>query len=268
MPNKKYLPFGIIILQLFFLSGMIWFHDSTLRQATRIVLKTVPLDPMSMFRGRYVSLRYEISSLPVSLLKGSGASDLKSGDEIFVALQKKGDLWQAQGIYRKVPPASSGIFIRGRVPFYNSSWYGHNSTIDVAYGIESFFLNEKSADEVDRAANRQVFTWQRREEQRKEFIAQLDEETRRIEKSGIKDHWFKILQKELDIWLKEGLIEEKSKDAIAAKYSGALAKLEEAEKKLGAVQSQNQKSVVVEVAVDRKGNAYPTQLFSEGKVYK
>lgn len=267
--NKKYAIYAIIAAQLFFLSSMIWFHATKLQHAEKIMLKTVPYDPMSMFRGRYANLRYDISSLPSTLLKDASSADLKNGDELFVALKKDGNYWVAEGIYKNRNNCQSPIFLQGRLQHYY--WYQNQSTpqnLNLQYGIESFFLNEKSADEVDRTNRRQPMDWKKITQQKEERIAALDEETKRIKKANISKWWFKLLDSEMEIWVKEGVIDQKAKDTIHVKYSDAVEKLDAIEKESYQIRPQDQKTVVVEVAVDRQGNGYPTRLFLDGKEYK
>ncbi len=264
--KRKYLVAAIILLQLLFLSSMIWFHSLKLRNAVRIQLKTVPYDPVSIFRGNYAALRYEISSLPAKLLMDANPGELKNGDELFVLLKNNNGIWEAEGIYKKRPRNEDGIILHGRLRHYYYSYY-HSSqprNLDLEYGIESFFLNEARAKEVDRlnmGAN-----WQEMDKDRKKRIARLDEETRRIHSAGIAtDWWMNKLNKELDVWVNEGIISPEAKESIHDKYAKAIEKIKAVEKE---VSSDNQKPMVVEVAVDRNGYGYPVKLFAEGKVYK
>jgi uncharacterized membrane-anchored protein len=264
--KKKYLILAIILLQLLFLSSMIWFHNEKLRNAARILLKTVPYDPVSIFRGNYAALRYEISSLPVTLLKDASFKDLKNGDELFVLLREKRGLWEAEAIYAKQPKNRGGIYLRGRLKYY---YWGYSNTapkhLDFEYGIESFFLNEARAKEVDRL-NLRGIDWQERDKERKKRLSGLDEETRRIFNAGIATEWWmNKLNTESDVWVKEGLISAAAKDSICNKYAKAVEKTKAIEEELS---STNQKPLFVEVAVDRNGYGYPVRLFVEGKEYR
>ena len=264
--KKKYLIAAIILLQLLFLSSMVWFHSIKLRNAVRIQLKTIPYDPVSVFRGNYAALRYQISSLSVELLKDTNLKDLKNGDELFVLLKKGKDLWEAEAIYGKRPKNEDGVYLRGRLRHYYNSYYRNSQPkhLDLEYGIESFFLNEARAKEVDRL--NMGMNWQEQEKERKRRIGELDEETRRIHGAGIAtDWWMNKLTNELDIWVKEGLISSGAKESIRNKYAKAVEKTKAVEERLA---SANQKPLVVEVAIDRNGYGYPVRLFAEGKEYK
>jgi len=263
--KKKYLIAAIILLQLLFLSSMVWFHSAKLKNAVRIQLKTVPYDPVSVFRGNYAALRYQISSLSVTLLKGTSTKDLRNGQELYVLLKKKNDFWEAEAIYGKRPKNEDGLYLSGRLKFYYWNYYDSNQkNLNLEYGIESFFLNESRAKEVDRL--NMGMDWQERDKQRKKRMSQLDDETRRIQGAGIAtDWWMSKLNNELDIWVKEGIISAGAKESIHNKYAKAIEKTKAVEEELT---SANQKPLVVEIAIDRNGYGYPVRLFAEGKEYK
>lgn len=265
--SRKYLVCAIILLQLIFLSSMIWFHHVKLSNADRIQLKTVPYDPVSIFRGNYAALRYEISSLPAALLRGISPRDLKSGDELFILLKEKAGLWEAEAVYAKRPHKNPGeVYLRGRLKYY---YWGYSNTapknLDLEYGIESFFLNEARAKEVDRLNIRQGMNWPERNKEKQRRIGELDEETRRIYNAGIAEWWVNKLDNEADAWVKEGIISAAAREGIRNKYAKALAQIKAIDEELS---SPNQKPLIVEVAVDRNGYGYPVKLLIEGKEYR
>ena len=265
--KKKYFPFLIVILQLAFLTGMILFHQAKLESSVRVVLKTVPVDPVSLFRGRYVRLRYEISSLGIDQLRDARPRDLRAGDVVFVRLRQAGDFWQADGMYRRRPRHDTGVFLRARLPSYYHV-YDSMKEVQLEFGIEAFFLNEKQARDVENVYGR-ANNWRETERRRKEGIARLDPETQRIHNANISDWWFKTLDKEMDVWVNEALIDGAAKAAIHDKYALALEKLNAIQREArDGPAASSQKPVHVEVAVDKEGNGYLTRLFCEGKIYQ
>lgn len=266
MIRKKYLFFSIVLLQIIFLSAMIWFHQAKLNKSVKILLETVPYDPLSIFRGRYVSLRYDISELPASLLKDANTEQLKNREELFVTLKKKGDYWEAEGIYIKRP--KSALYLTARVPeamlYY--SWQSKDK-IYLQYGIESFFLNEKLAGEVESSASYTGRNWQKIEKLKEEKISQLDEETKRIYAAKISQWWFDSLKSELPVWEKRGIINAETKDKIQNNYQQSLDKINAVEDS-ARNRDITEKPLVVEIAIDRQGNGYPVRLFMDGKEYK
>ncbi len=72
----------IALVQIFIPAKMIWDNEDTLVSGTEYKFKTRPIDPTDPFRGKYITLQYEINSFAIS------DSDLKPGDRIRVYLEK------------------------------------------------------------------------------------------------------------------------------------------------------------------------------------
>jgi len=63
MLDKKYwkiIFIAMVAAQLYFPLQMIWSSEKTISEGTEYKFKTVPVDPYDPFRGKYISLRYEI----------------------------------------------------------------------------------------------------------------------------------------------------------------------------------------------------------------
>lgn len=261
--KKVYLITAIIVSQILFLSGMIIYHSTKLSSATRVILKTVPYDPMSMFRGRYVNLRYEISSLPRKLLKDAAVEDIKGGEDLFVKLKKEGSIWVADSVYKKRPDVKGDIYIRGRLRDY---WFSRDDyELVLEYGIESYFLNEESAKEVDKA-NLGGGNWEESQKRREENLAKLDAETRRIGKD-VTEWWVKKLKEESRVWVKEEMITKETSDALISKYDKAIEQYKAANENIAA-RGRDEKPVLIEVAIDKEGNGYPTKIIIGSKEYR
>lgn len=259
--RRKYFSFLILFLQLVFLVGMIVFQQGKLINSRRILLETVPYDPMSIFRGQYASLRYKINSLPVNLLQDTTPEKIKSGQELFVLLRKQGKYWEAQAIYAHKPKNDNRVYICGRVGhYYNRIGSSYRpQTIDLAYGIESFFLSQDMAERVDRRDN-----WREREDRRKEMAKQLDPETKRIYDAGLSGWWYKKFETELKVLSKEGIISQQAQENIDKKYAAAF-------KKIDAIQNMptpEEKTLIVEIAIDSDYRGHPLKLLLDGKVYQ
>ncbi|MCE5334319.1 MAG: GDYXXLXY domain-containing protein [Desulfobacteraceae bacterium] len=110
----------------------------------QIRLKTVPVDPRSIFMGNYALLRYEISSINAKEF-GEGANARK-GDFVYVRLKPgPGGLHVFAGAGFQRP--EKGPFIRGRVR--SSQWDG-DGKVEIAFGIEAFFAPKKKALELEK----------------------------------------------------------------------------------------------------------------------
>jgi uncharacterized membrane-anchored protein len=105
-----------------------------------IRLKTVPVDPRSLFMGNYARLRYEISS--VELKEPGEKKGMRQGEFVYVKLKPgpKG-LFVFDGV--RFEPPGSGPFIRGRLQA--PRWRESGAKYDVVYGIEAYFASGKKA---------------------------------------------------------------------------------------------------------------------------
>jgi uncharacterized membrane-anchored protein len=126
-------------LQLLLLLALLGFHQFTLLTGQHIWLKTRPVDPRDMFRGDYVALRYDISTIPGSQVQ---SASFDRGSNIYVTLKRDGRYWTVDQA-STWPPEGGQLFLRGKVR-YSSSAHTANTMpdLDVEYGIESYFVPE------------------------------------------------------------------------------------------------------------------------------
>ena len=130
-----------IAFQILVLVGMVVNAAMPLWTGTEIRVKTVPVDPRSMFRGNYARLRYEFETLPKGALSEVGG--VRNGEVVYVHLQRgEGAEYEYAGVSLK--PPSEGIFLRGRVAGYLPPYQV------VRYGIEAFFAPKEKALAIER----------------------------------------------------------------------------------------------------------------------
>jgi uncharacterized membrane-anchored protein len=258
MMPKKFTPvISIVLLQVLFIFCLISFHLSKINSGTRVLLETEPVDPLSVFRGRYIQLNYKISSLPSELLEKG--QTIKRDDIVYVALEKKEKYWQPAAIYKTKPKGENLIFLRGKVS------YTMRDKINLNYGIESFFLSETSADIIEQgSANR--FNWREEEKRRQERINKLTDEDKIIYKSGANEWWIKTLNAQSAIWVKENIVNQEQAQKIREKYAQAWARINAALKDES--EASRRQPLDVEVAVTKEGRGYPARIFWQGKEYR
>ena len=100
-----------------------------------IRLQAQPVDPIDVFRGNYVVLRYEISSL-------QAVSEVRRGDTLCADLFESSDAWSAR---YALPERGSGKTICGRAR--NDAHAGE--TVGIEYGIETYYANAERAREIE-----------------------------------------------------------------------------------------------------------------------
>jgi uncharacterized membrane-anchored protein len=131
--------FSLVALQAVIPLGMVAAKESHLASGERVRLATEPLDPLDVFRGRYVQLRYTISSLPAD-------PTARGGETVYVPLFRRGDVWEGFRTTRSKP--EDGTFIRGRITSVGGGM------AQIAYGIETHFVDERDASDLEAATAR------------------------------------------------------------------------------------------------------------------
>ena len=138
----------VAILQSVALAYMIIDRQRLLKTGREIALPVIPFDPRDIFRGEYVRLGYNISTLNPTLtgVKELPAGIRKSGP-VYVTLTPAaaGD-WKVK-TFAAVPPKVTDpgdAVLKGQVTSLYSGTPDpkENYSIIVRYGIESFFLPE------------------------------------------------------------------------------------------------------------------------------
>lgn len=115
-----------------------------LKNGKEIVLKAVPVDPRSLFRGDYVILSYGITRIP----RAEGEA-VENGDARYVTIQQAGDEWTVVAASKAYPQTVTPgqAVIRGAVV---NTWPGDTSaTLEMHYGIESYFVPEGAGLELE-----------------------------------------------------------------------------------------------------------------------
>jgi len=150
---------GVIVLQLFAATAVLAQAWHTRATGEEILLRSVPVDPRSLFRGNYARVRYEISNVTVELTQ----------DELTPAVEKTG-LNSSQKIYVVVAPDKDGVHrfqsasltkpvvngdervISGRTESNCTVLVTPDSRADcrVRYGIEAWFAPKTDALELER----------------------------------------------------------------------------------------------------------------------
>lgn len=139
--NKQKLFWMIAAGWLVVIGGFILMKEYTLRTGTEILLKTRPVDPRDLFRGDYVILRYDISTICLNTVPAD-VTQVMAGDTVYVGLHNQEGFGVVSKVYKNSLP--EGLFIKGRVMEVSGS------ELTVEYGIESYFVPEGEGREIER----------------------------------------------------------------------------------------------------------------------
>jgi uncharacterized membrane-anchored protein len=144
----------VVALQTAALAYMILDRQAMLNSAQTVTLKVVPVDPNDMFRGEYVILNYDISSL--DLTKLDGEDRFAYGDTIFVTLVPAGETWNAVAVKRASPFAvPGGVALRGKIESFDGAGpQGTSQSARVSYGVESYFVPQGTGKVIEDEARK------------------------------------------------------------------------------------------------------------------
>lgn len=122
-----------VALQFLVLTGMVVKASAPLWTGQEIRIKTIPVDPRSLFRGNYALLNYDISTLPATAFQ---EKPLRQGETVYVRLEEKNNLYHYAGASLEKP--DQGVFLKGRIT-------SRHAPYRVKYGIEAFFAPKQEA---------------------------------------------------------------------------------------------------------------------------
>ena len=126
--NKEYLKLAIIIIVLLgILGGFLLYVSYPLLSTKTAILATQPIDPFDLIRGQYITIQYEIGTIPII----SGAT---IEDNVYVILQKDENGTSHYKFASLDKPSNDNLFIKGQI----KSIHGENMRVE--YGIEQYFF--------------------------------------------------------------------------------------------------------------------------------
>ena len=152
MHKKPFLVISAFVSAVLLCGILVWMiadRAAILRDGREVVLKTEPIDPRDLLRGRYVRLNYSISRVPPITFTGEKPDYFDSGTAIFVRLEEGADgFWQAaEARVGPRPDDGEGVWIRGETYFRMAST---DNPANVRYGIERFYAPEAQAPEIEK----------------------------------------------------------------------------------------------------------------------
>jgi uncharacterized membrane-anchored protein len=136
----------VAVLQSAALLKIVYDRDHLLKTGREITIPVQPLDPRDLFRGDFVTLGYDFTSLRKSTLAPQiDLEGFRAGSDVYVTLhQGDAGVWTVSALAAAYPRevASSDVVIKGRV---KSVWQAENKAdalLTVRYGIEAYFVPE------------------------------------------------------------------------------------------------------------------------------
>ena len=161
------------------------YQEFLVQTGTQVTLRTIPVDPRDLFRGEYVDLRYDISTLHVSeygaeVIGGYCciSSTANTGDQVVVGLVQRSDqefatispiassqleLNSGENIYyvnrvgvtdKDGTESQKDVTIKGTIQEIRQ--LASHKEYHIEYGIESFFIPEGTGSDIEVAEDLKV----------------------------------------------------------------------------------------------------------------
>jgi uncharacterized membrane-anchored protein len=127
-----------------FLVWMVWDHQHARTSGQEIILDMEPVDPRSLFRGHYVTIRTPLHQIEKTLSPRD--LEVKKGDTIFVVLQQydSGNHWVVIEVLNEKPKDVDAIYLQGRIRWKSDESYS------ILYNFESYFADKTSAKALEK----------------------------------------------------------------------------------------------------------------------
>jgi len=139
--EKKTIFLLVGVFWLIIILGFVIVKEFTLQTGEEVLLKTRPVDPRDLFRGDYVVLRYEISTLDLDSIP-TDYTGFENGGKIYIGLSIEEGYGVPSKIYRN--PPKEGLYLKGTVKDVR------NNMLNVEYGIENYFVPEGEGRAIER----------------------------------------------------------------------------------------------------------------------
>ena len=118
---------------------MIYDSEMTKKHGTEYKFKTVPIDPTDPFRGKYITLNYDITSFPTRDTTWTG------GDRIYVSLEKDDSGFAKIAAVAREEPESGSDYIAADVAF------NYGGRIVLEFPFDRFYMAEGKAAEAEKS---------------------------------------------------------------------------------------------------------------------
>ena len=145
--SRRWVFFALVAIQVLIPVGMVAAHEHAISSGTKILVKAQPIDPEDFFRGQYVDLSYEFSTVSIM-------DSVNAGQAVYVVLSKHDNgVWSSvfASTHRpsRVNLPSKDLVIRGKAT-YDAPGGGR---VSVIYGVETLYVEEGQGLRLERATS-------------------------------------------------------------------------------------------------------------------
>lgn len=129
----------IVMAQIFVPSQMIWKQENVLKSGNVYRFKTMPIDPTDPFRGKYITLNYEMNFFTVE------DTSFVYGDKILVYIEKNTNGFAKAFAVSKKPIDLDKDYVVAKVTG------NHNGVVSFELPFNRFYMEETKAKDAELA---------------------------------------------------------------------------------------------------------------------
>ncbi|HTW96927.1 MAG TPA: GDYXXLXY domain-containing protein [Candidatus Methylomirabilis sp.] len=141
MKKETKIFLGITVFWLLLAVGIMLPNQIVVWSGQEVLIRVFPVDPSDVFRGNYMSLRYDITRVKNNRKIGDVLDPLFTiNEKVYVSLEKgtNGEV-SAKATLNKKP---TGLFIKGKL-IVRSAGYD-----EIEYGIEKYFFAQSDRSKI------------------------------------------------------------------------------------------------------------------------
>lgn len=133
-----YIFIVVVLAQLYLPAKMIFDHEDILKTGEAFKFKTQPIDPSDPFKGKYIYLSFEASTIP------SNDSTWMWQELVYITISKDDSGFVAANhVSRKQP--DKGNFVKAKVEWYDNV----KKRLNISYPFNEFYMNEAKAYDAE-----------------------------------------------------------------------------------------------------------------------
>jgi len=124
----------------------------TLFNGKEIILQTMPVDPSDLFRGDYVTLRYEAEEVPKRLVEKDVVEKRQDGWgelEVYVLLEEKSGIYIPAKVTLEEP--DKGIYLKGKLNYIDKNNEGQEIA-SIGYSLDKYYLEDNTGKDWEKAS--------------------------------------------------------------------------------------------------------------------
>ena len=147
---RRVLTIAVILCQVLVLASLAGRREYIAHTGRTVYLRTAPIDPRDVFRGDYVRLRYEISSVPFAKASAEVIDRYKKNTQgaTVYALLSVGEDGLAE-VASLAADRPAGFFLKGELASSGEAGWSRGA-VPVRYGIESYFMEQGRGADIER----------------------------------------------------------------------------------------------------------------------